>query len=98
MDAPPCPGGGRVAAALRPGRAPLAHGGGRNRGALLVDISRPPTCVRTTDDMRTVFELMRAEGLSELPVVDESDRVLGLIDEVDIAQMYLDANNDGQAH
>lgn len=62
------------------------------------DISRPPTCVRVTDDMRTVFELMRAEGLRELPVVDEGDIVLGLIDEGDIAQMYLDANSDNRAH
>lgn len=58
-----------------------------------VDIARPPTCVRMTDDMRTVFELMRAEGLRELPVVDDSDRVLGLVDEGDIAEMYLRANS-----
>ena len=57
------------------------------------DIARPPTCVRTTDDMRTVFELMRAEGLHELPVVDDTDHVLGLVDEGDIAQMYLNANS-----
>lgn len=36
---------------------------------------------------------MRAEGLHELPVVDEADCVLGLVDEGDIAQMYLNANN-----
>ena len=57
------------------------------------DIARPPTCVRMTDDMRTVFELMRAEGLRELPVVDDDDRVLGLVDEGDIAQMYLHASS-----
>jgi CIC family chloride channel protein len=62
-----------------------------------VDVARPPICVRTTDDMRTAFELMRAEGLRELPVVDEDDRVLGLVDEGDIAQMYLQATSTAEA-
>jgi chloride channel protein, CIC family len=57
------------------------------------DLMRPPACVRMTDDMRTVFEVMRAEGLREIPVVDDDGRVLGLVDEADVAQVYLRATS-----
>ncbi len=57
------------------------------------DLMRPPIGVRMTDDMRTVFELMRAEGLREIPLLDEDERVLGLIDEADVAQGYLRATS-----
>jgi CBS domain-containing protein len=46
-----------------------------------------------TDDLRTIFELMRAEGLREIPVVDEDNGVLGLVDEGDVAQVYLRATS-----
>jgi predicted transcriptional regulator len=55
------------------------------------DLMRPAVCVRVTDDLRTVFELMRAESLREVPVVDDENRVLGLVDEGDVAQVYLKA-------
>ena len=57
------------------------------------DVMRPPVGVRVHDDMRTVFELMRSEGLREVPVVDEDGRVLGLVDEADVAQVYLRATS-----
>jgi len=57
------------------------------------DVMRGPTCVRIQDDMRTVFELMRAEGLREIPVVDDENVVLGLVDEADVAQVYLRATS-----
>lgn len=57
------------------------------------DLMRGPACVRMHDDMRTVFELMRAEGLREIPVVDDEGCVLGLVDEADIAQVYLHATS-----
>ncbi len=57
------------------------------------DIMRPPASVRAQDDLRTVFELMRAEGLREIPVVDENELVIGLIDEGDVAQVYLKATS-----
>ena len=58
------------------------------------DIMRAPVSVRAHDDMRTVFELMRAEGLRELPVVDDNDCVIGLVDEADVAQVYLKATSE----
>jgi CIC family chloride channel protein len=57
------------------------------------DVMRGPVCVRMTDDLRTIFELMRAEGLREIPVVDEDNGVLGLVDEGDVAQVYLRATS-----
>ena len=57
------------------------------------DLMRAPVCVRTSDDMRTVFELMRAETLAEVPVVDDEMHVLGLVDEGDVAQVYLKATS-----
>jgi len=57
------------------------------------DLMRSPVCVRVSDDMRTVFELMRAETLREVPVVDDEMHVLGLVDEGDVAQVYLKATS-----
>jgi CIC family chloride channel protein len=57
------------------------------------DVMRGPVCVRVNDDLRTIFELMRAEGLREVPVVDEDNGVLGLVDEGDVAQVYLRATS-----
>ena len=53
------------------------------------DLMRPPASVRVGDDLLTAFELMRAEGLRELPVVDSAGHFVGLIAEADIAQAYL---------
>jgi len=60
-----------------------------------LDIAQAPVCVRAQDDMRTVFELMRAQGLREVPVVDDDETVLGLVDDDDIAQGYLRATSEG---
>jgi CIC family chloride channel protein len=57
------------------------------------DIMRAPVSVRMHDDMRTVFETMRSEGLRELPVVDDNEAVIGLVDEADVAQVYLKATS-----
>lgn len=53
------------------------------------DIMRPATSVRMTDSLLTALDLMRAERLPELPVVDENGCILGFIDEATIASAYL---------
>ena len=53
-----------------------------------VDLMRSPASVRPGDDMRTVFELMRGEGVRAVPVLDDDRRVLGVVDEADVAQVY----------
>ncbi|HVY25750.1 MAG TPA: chloride channel protein [Polyangiaceae bacterium] len=53
------------------------------------DIMRPPASVRITDSLLTALDLMRAERLPELPVLDENGRILGFVDEATIASAYL---------
>ena len=45
--------------------------------------------VRPQDNLRTVFARMRSADVSQLPVVDESGRVVGLIDESDVLAALL---------
>jgi CIC family chloride channel protein len=56
------------------------------------DLMRPPTSVRADEDLRTAFELMRDEGLRELPVLDAERRVVGFIDEASIVDAFLRAS------
>ena len=56
------------------------------------DLMRAPVGVRADDDLRTAFDLMRSEGLRELPVVDASQEIIGFVNEVAIAQAYLRAS------
>lgn len=53
------------------------------------DIMRPLVSVGRNDTLLTALELMRAERLPELPVVDEQGRIVGFIDESTIASAYL---------
>ncbi|HEX2877554.1 MAG TPA: chloride channel protein [Polyangiaceae bacterium] len=53
------------------------------------DIMRPAASVSFDDTLLTALDLMRAERLPELPVLDAAGRVLGFIDETTIASAYL---------
>lgn len=53
------------------------------------DLMRPPVFVRTHDDLRSALEAMLAHGLPLLPIVDDDDRVAGLVEETAIAHAYL---------
>jgi CIC family chloride channel protein len=53
------------------------------------DIMRPAASVSFDDTLLTALDLMRAERLPELPVLDATGRVLGFIDETTIASAYL---------
>jgi CIC family chloride channel protein len=53
------------------------------------DIMRPATCLRMTDSLLTALDMMRAARLPELPVLDDSDQILGFVDEATIASAYL---------
>ena len=45
--------------------------------------------VRPQDNLRTVFARMRSSDVSQLPVVDESGHVVGLVDESDVLAALL---------
>jgi chloride channel protein, CIC family len=53
------------------------------------DIMRPPASVSVEDTLLTALDLMRAERLPELPVLDREGHVLGFVDETTIAGAYL---------
>jgi cystathionine beta-synthase len=50
--------------------------------------------VRPQDNLRTVFARMRSADVSQLPVVDESGRVVGLVDESDVLAALLTGPED----
>lgn len=61
------------------------------RWALAADLMRPIVSVTLEDNLRTATERMIANSLRELPIVDGANRVVGLLDETDIANVYLRA-------
>jgi cystathionine beta-synthase len=50
--------------------------------------------VRPQDNLRTVFARMRSADVSQLPVVDETGRVVGLVDESDVLAALLTEPDD----
>ncbi len=56
------------------------------------DLMRPATTVRADEDLRTAFELMRDEGLEEVPVTSDLGRVIGFIDQASIVEAFLRAS------
>ena len=54
--------------------------------------------VRPDDTLRTVFSRMRSTGVSQLPVIEESGHVVGLVDESDVlAALLTDADGANRA-
>jgi CIC family chloride channel protein len=57
---------------------------------LATDVMLPVVSLKPGDHLRRATELMIDSGLRELPVIDESGRVVGFLDEADIARSYVD--------
>ena len=54
--------------------------------------------VRPDDNLRTVFSRMRSTGVSQLPVIDDSGKVVGLVDESDVlAALITEADGANRA-
>jgi CIC family chloride channel protein len=62
-----------------------------SRWVVAADIMQAPVSVRPDDDLRIATQVLLERGLRELPVVDEAGRVIGFLDEADIAQVYVSA-------
>jgi chloride channel protein, CIC family len=58
---------------------------------LAADVMLPPTHLSPDDHLRHATEVMIDSGLRELPVVDRDGRVVGFLDEADIARSYVAA-------
>jgi len=61
------------------------------RWTLAADLLQPLVSVRADDDLRTATERMVQNGLRELPILDQAGKVLGLLDESEVAEVYLKA-------
>ncbi len=61
------------------------------RWTLAADVMQPAVSVRADDDLRTATERMVQNGLRELPILDVAGRVIGLLDESEVAEVYLKA-------
>lgn len=55
------------------------------------DVMRPPVGLRRHELVTRALELMISTGVRELPVVDDDQRIVGLIDEAAIAHEYVRA-------
>jgi CIC family chloride channel protein len=53
------------------------------------DIMHPPVTARAEDDVRAAAQLMLERGLREIPIVAADGRILGFLDEADIAKAYV---------
>jgi CIC family chloride channel protein len=62
------------------------------------DIMRPAASVRLTDSLLTALDMMRAERLPELPVLDDNGQILGFVDEATIASAYLHESDPVSQH
>jgi len=54
-------------------------------------MSRDPVTVQAGSSVRRALRLLAAHGVTSLPVVDEKDRILGLVSEVDLLRGRLQA-------
>lgn len=59
------------------------------RWMIAADLAQPPVWVRPSDDLRTATERLVDNGLRQLPVIDENNRVVSFLDEAEIARTYL---------
>src|SRR6478609_3918193 len=58
---------------------------------LAADLLQPPISVTPDDDLRDATEAMIANDLREIPIVSRDRQVIGMLDEADIAGVYLRA-------
>jgi CIC family chloride channel protein len=52
-----------------------------------------PVWVKATDDLHAALDLMLAHGMRELLVVDDAERVIGVLDEAEITAAYVVATS-----
>src|SRR5207302_4017395 len=59
--------------------------------AIAVDVMQAPASVRADDDLRAAAKKMLDHGLREIPVLDDSGRIVGFLDEAETAKAYIGA-------
>jgi CIC family chloride channel protein len=69
----------------------LSHEKDATHWALAADLMQSPITVRPDEDLRVATERMVQNHLRALPVVDPTGHLLGLLDEAEVAKVYLRA-------
>jgi len=69
----------------------LAKESATTRWVLAADVMLPPVLVRPDDDLRRATQRLVANGLREVPVVDDTNSIIGFLDEREVAKIYLRA-------
>jgi cystathionine beta-synthase len=73
------------------------HGHGTVRDVVVSSYSEgTAVVVRPQDTVRTVFARMRSADVSQLPVIDDSGRVVGLVDESDVLAALLTGSDSNK--
>jgi CIC family chloride channel protein len=58
------------------------------------DLMQAPATVRAEDDLRSAAQVMLEKALREIPVVAADGKILGFLDEADVAKAYLGATQE----
>jgi CIC family chloride channel protein len=83
---------GKISGVVTPGNLRLLSEEKTDAGwALASDVMQAAVTVRPDADLRTAAELMVQHGLRVLLVVDGENRIIGVLDESEIAKVYLRA-------
>lgn len=64
---------------------------------LAADVMQPPVVVRPDDDLRCATQSLVANGLREVPIVDDDNAIIGFLDEREVAKIYLKAEARAEA-
>lgn len=87
---PVCDNAGQLIGLVTAGSIRIASAELENaRWTLAADIMQPSASVRLEDDLRSATECMFTNGLREVPIVDESRQVIGLLNAIQIADVYI---------
>jgi CIC family chloride channel protein len=76
----------------------LSHEKDATHWALAADLMQSPITVRPDEDLRVATERMVQNHLRALPVVDTTGHLVGLLDEAEVAKVYLRAAARAEEH
>jgi CIC family chloride channel protein len=64
---------------------------------IAADVMQPPVTVRSDADLRDASQVLVEHGLREAPVLDAEGRIIGFLDEADVAKAYLSRTSGASA-
>jgi CIC family chloride channel protein len=76
----------------------LSHEKDATHWALAADLMQSPVTVRPDEDLRVATERMVQNHLRALPVVDPAGHLVGVLDEAEVAKVYLRAAARAEEH